>query len=94
MFPQPWSPTKSFPHPLSNMGFKKKWSRRNHSSFVYVDGLMWVGLGAIINDFRMSMNLNPMGHTDYPGNSLLNAWKVPISHMYSPAFVPKCRGIY
>ena len=30
MFPQPWFPTKMFPHPLSNMVLSSKWSNKNY----------------------------------------------------------------
>ena len=52
MFPQPWSPTKSFPHPLSNMSFETPWSNSNYFSYKLVDEFMWLGLGSIINEFR------------------------------------------
>jgi hypothetical protein len=52
MFPQPWSPTKSFPHPLSGMGFDSDWSIKNRLSFRVVDKFMWVGLRYMINEFR------------------------------------------
>ena len=92
MFPQPWSPTKSFPHPLSNRGFGSKWSKKNYLSYVMVDTLMWVGLGGMINQFRQTLDLGKSHGSDIPGDSLLHAWKVPISHMYSPSFVAKCKG--
>jgi sterol 3beta-glucosyltransferase len=52
MSPQPWYPTKCFPHPLSNMGFASNWSLKNRLSYRVVDEFMWLGLGSIINDFR------------------------------------------
>eukprot|EP01038_Epipyxis_sp_PR26KG_P006179 gene6179-8510_t len=89
MFPQPWSPTKCFPHPLSNMGFQSNWSLKNFYSYKVVDEMMWMGLGWIINRFRVSMNLQPI-HIGERGDAILNRNKVPISHMWSPSFVPKC----
>ncbi len=56
MFPQPWSPTKCFPHPLSNMGFDSQWSSQNYYSYVLLDEVMWLGLGSIINNFRKQVN--------------------------------------
>lgn len=52
MFPQPWSPTKCFPHPLSNLKLKSKWSMKNYMSYKMVDEFMWIGLGSMINKFR------------------------------------------
>ena len=33
MFPQPWVPTKSFPHPLSCLSFRNSWCKENHLSY-------------------------------------------------------------
>lgn len=91
MFPQPWSPTKTFPHPLSNMGFASSWSLKNYYSYKVVDEFMWLGLGSIINNFRKThLKLRPI-RTGEHGDALLNDNKVPISHMWSPSFVPKCK---
>ena len=57
MFPQPWSPTKCFPHPLSNMGFDSQWSNQNYYSYLLVDEFMWLGLGSIINTFRKQVGI-------------------------------------
>ena len=37
MFPQPWCPTKAFPHPLSNELMTRGWSHRNRISYRVVD---------------------------------------------------------
>lgn len=58
MFPQPWSPTKCFPHPLSNMGFDTQWSNQNYYSYLLVDEFMWLGLGSIVNNFRKQVSLD------------------------------------
>ena len=55
MFPQPWSPTKCFPHPLSNLSLDSDWSSKNYYSFLMVDEFMWLGLGGMINKFRKNM---------------------------------------
>ena len=90
MFPQPWSPTKSFPHPLSGLSLDSKWSRRNYISYKMVDDFTWLGLGSMINKFRKNvLNLKPL-RSGEAASSLLNDNKVPISHMWSPSFVPKC----
>lgn len=91
MFPQPWSPTMEFPHPLSNMGFASDWSRTNYYSFAMVDEFMWLGLGSIVNGFRSNiLKISPLRFIQHP-ESILNSWEVPISHMWSPSFVPKCK---
>eukprot|EP01041_Mallomonas_annulata_P008073 gene8073-16566_t len=90
MFPQPWSPTKCFPHPLSNLGHDNPWCLRNYYSYKLVDEIFWIGIGSIINEFRRHILGIPPIRTGEHGDSLLNDNKVPISHMWSPSFVPKC----
>ena len=91
MFPQPWSPTKAFPHPLSNLNFDSTWSSKNYYSYLMVDEVMWLGLGSIMNSFRRAVLRLPPIRFGERGESILNLWKVPISHMWSPSFVPRCR---
>ena len=91
MFPQPWSPTKCYPHPLSNLGHDSFWSSKNYYSYLMVDEFMWLGLGSMINSFRRTMLRLPPIRFGEHGESLLNIWKVPISHMWSPGFVPACK---
>ena len=57
MFTQPWYPTKSFPHPLSNMSMQRTWSKRSRFSYLMVDEMMWIGLGYMINEFRSKVFL-------------------------------------
>jgi sterol 3beta-glucosyltransferase len=33
MFPQPWSPTKAFPHPLSCLSYSRGWCTENYLSY-------------------------------------------------------------
>lgn len=89
MFPQPWSPTMAFPHPLSNFSMTSPDTSQNYYSFKMVDEFMWIGLGGMTNEFRKSMGLKEIC-TGQGGDALLNDNKVPISHMWSPFFVPKC----
>mmetsp|Transcript_25497 Transcript_25497/g.37624 ORF Transcript_25497/g.37624 Transcript_25497/m.37624 type:complete len:901 (+) Transcript_25497:79-2781(+) len=90
MFPQPWYPTKAFPHPLSNLGFENKWSLKNRLSYRIVNEFFWIGLGSIINEFRRKVLLLPVIRSGEGGESLLVDLDVPISHMWSPSFVPRC----
>lgn len=90
MFPQPWYPTKCFPHPLANMAFDNKWSIKNKMSYDIVDEFMWIGLRSMINDFRTDvLQLQPY-RIGEGGESALENNEVPISHMWSPSFVPRC----
>ena len=90
MFPQPWSPTKCFPHPLSTPHFENNWCNSNFMSYLMLDEFMWLGLGSMINSFRKEVLHLPLIRTGERGRSLLNDNSVPISHMWSPTFVPKC----
>ena len=48
----------SFPHPLSNLDFKRSWGVRNYLSYKVLDELMWIGLGSMINEFRNEVRNN------------------------------------
>ncbi len=51
---------------------------------------MWMGLGGMINDFRTDvLKLQPFRFGE-GGESVLEDNDVPISHMWSPSFVPRC----
>ena len=90
MFPQPWHSTKCFPHPLSNMSLEDRWSLKNKLSYYVVDEFMWIGLRSMINDFRKEvLKLEPF-RIGEGGESILENNEVPISHMWSPSFVPRC----
>lgn len=43
MFPQPWSPTKAFPHPLSGLPYHGRWCKENYYSYIVVDKFLWLG---------------------------------------------------
>jgi hypothetical protein len=51
-FPQPWTPTKAFPHVLSSMDFSKSWTWDNYLSYYFVDEFMWLGTMGFVNKFR------------------------------------------
>jgi UDP:flavonoid glycosyltransferase YjiC (YdhE family) len=36
MFPQPWTPTKAFPHPLSCLSYARGWCPENYLSYQVV----------------------------------------------------------
>jgi len=91
MFPQPWYPTMAFPHPLSNLSLDSQWSSKNYYSYKMVEDLFWLGLGGIINDFRTQvLDLSSIRHAE-GASSLLKDNRIPISHMWSPSFVPKAQ---
>lgn len=90
MFPQPWYPTKEFPHPLSTVRPTLKWSIANRLTYKAFDEFMWAGLKSVVNEFRRQvLKLSPI-RTGEGGDSLLTSKDVPISHMWSRSFVPSC----
>ncbi len=60
MFPQPWVPTKAFPHPLSMLPYSgSRWSTANYLSYSLVEKLFWLSLEKEINTFRYTVLSNP-----------------------------------
>ncbi|KAF2091156.1 glycosyltransferase family 1 protein [Saccharata proteae CBS 121410] len=89
MFTMPWSPTQSFPHPLTNIqSSNADPSITNYMSYALVDMLTWQGLGDIINRFRThTLNLEPISAMSAPG--MLARLRVPYTYCWSPALIPK-----
>ncbi|CAG8279064.1 unnamed protein product [Penicillium salamii] len=88
MFTMPWSSTKAFPHPLANMDPSSMDPRTaNWVTYGVVEWLTWQGLGDVINQWRISIDLEPIPAT--VGPSLPEALKVPHTYCWSPALVPK-----
>ena len=54
MFPQPWSPTRDFPHPMSGLSNdeEERLGPRNFRSYMLVDEAMWLGNAPLINGWR------------------------------------------
>eukprot|EP00595_Chromulina_sp_UTEXLB2642_P003086 CAMPEP_0196763528 /NCGR_PEP_ID=MMETSP1095-20130614/4257_1 /TAXON_ID=96789 ORGANISM="Chromulina nebulosa, Strain UTEXLB2642" /NCGR_SAMPLE_ID=MMETSP1095 /ASSEMBLY_ACC=CAM_ASM_000446 /LENGTH=1269 /DNA_ID=CAMNT_0042116921 /DNA_START=178 /DNA_END=3987 /DNA_ORIENTATION=- len=89
MFPQPWLPTKAFPHPLSCMSYKHQWSTENYLSYQMVDQMLWLSMKGSINICREQvMGIPPIGPGD-GGWNIVNYHKVPFVKMWSPLLVPK-----
>ena len=68
MFPQPWIPTKAFPHPLSCLSYhqSKHWSFENKLSYHVVDAMVWMSLQSAINNFRTKrLGLAPLPRNPY-----------------------------
>jgi hypothetical protein len=49
MFPQPWIPTKAFPHPLSGLNYQQTWCAENFLSYQMVDRMLWLSFESSIN---------------------------------------------
>ncbi|KAF3675883.1 Sterol 3-beta-glucosyltransferase UGT80A2, partial [Capsicum annuum] len=82
-FTMPWTPTSEFPHPLSRV----KQSVGYRLSYQVVDGLIWLGIRDVINDFRKKkLKLRPV---TYLSNSNSYHPDVPYGYIWSPHLVPK-----
>ncbi|KAF7553273.1 hypothetical protein G7Z17_g3740 [Cylindrodendrum hubeiense] len=91
MFTMPWSSTKSFPHPLANLTKSKTSSvsegTTNFVSYSMVEWMTWQGLGDIVNDWRKTLDLEPVPLSEGPG--LLETLRIPFTYCWSPALIPK-----
>ena len=88
-FTFPYTPTKSFPHPLATI--KKSNVDPGYSNFMsypLVEMMVWQGLGDLVNDFRVkTLCLDSVSTLWAPG--ALYRMNVPISYLWSPSLVPK-----
>lgn len=89
VFTMPWSPTKSFPHPLASMSYGNADARvANYLSFIMMELLTWQGLGDLINKFRtQTLHLDPI--SPMWGFQLLSRLNVPYSYLWSQSLIPK-----
>ncbi|KAL4887571.1 hypothetical protein BJY04DRAFT_225521 [Aspergillus karnatakaensis] len=88
MFTMPWSSTRAFPHPLANLKYSDTEAKMaNYLSYGIVEWLTWQGLGDIINDWRVSIDLERIPATEGP--SLAETLKVPFTYCWSPSLMPK-----
>lgn len=86
MFPQPWLPTKAFPHPLSCLSYRHRWSADNRLSYQLVDAMIWMTLQVPINLFRAKK----LGLPPLPKHRKTAVTRdVPFVKMWSPELVPK-----
>ncbi|KAI9100370.1 hypothetical protein DFS34DRAFT_680115 [Phlyctochytrium arcticum] len=87
-FTMPWTPTGSFPHPLTNIDHSKAVrTALNYASYVTTEYLTWTGLGDLVNDFRKSLGLESM--TAQQGASAISDLEVPYTYCWSPSLIPK-----
>ncbi|KFA74440.1 hypothetical protein S40288_08917 [Stachybotrys chartarum IBT 40288] len=93
MFTMPWTSTAAFPHPLVNIKFSQGSSTEpltaNYLSYAVVEVLTWQGLGDVINEWRESIDLEPIAFSEGP--RLAETLKIPFTYCWSPALVPKPR---
>lgn len=88
-FTFPYTPTRSFPHPLANI---KKSNvdpgYTNFMSYPLVEMMVWQGLGDLVNDLRVkTLGLDPVSTLWAPGS--LYRMNVPFAYLWSPSLVPK-----
>ncbi|KAH8892922.1 UDP-Glycosyltransferase/glycogen phosphorylase [Thozetella sp. PMI_491] len=89
VFTMPWSPTRSFHHPLASMQYKDaEPSVANYMSFVMMELLTWQGLGDVINKFRVrTLKLDPI--SPLWGHQLLPRLRVPYTYLWPESLIPK-----
>ena len=82
MFTMPWSPTRSFPHPLANVQSSNADDvLTSFMTYTLVEMMTWQGLGDIINRFREKvLDLLPLSLIWAPG--LLNRQKIPYTYCW------------
>ncbi|CAJ1948042.1 unnamed protein product [Sphenostylis stenocarpa] len=85
-FTMPWTPTSEFPHPLSRV----KQPIGYRLSYQIVDGLIWLGIRDLINEFwKKRLKLKPV---TYLSGSYTHPFDVPHGYIWSPHLVPKPKG--
>ncbi|CEM26909.1 unnamed protein product [Vitrella brassicaformis CCMP3155] len=87
-FTMPWSPTESFPHPLTHHDRATN-EFENWLSYTLVNELTWLGMRDLINNFRKrTLGLDTIHRTE-EAPSLLDHLKVPHAYCWSPSLIPK-----
>jgi hypothetical protein len=82
MFTMPWSPTQSFPHPLTTIHHSSaEPSMTNLISYALVDMMTWQGLGDIVNRFRTKiLDLEPVSLMWAPG--MISRLRIPFTYCW------------
>ncbi|CAK7209609.1 hypothetical protein SBRCBS47491_000501 [Sporothrix bragantina] len=97
MFTMPWTPTRSFPHPLANLkvpATSPMYALASQLSFMLVECLTWQGLGDLINRFRSSRlglgSLSPLQVVaPFQPGGLMGRLRVPTTYCWAPALLAK-----
>ncbi len=89
MFPQPWSPTRAFPHPLACLSYSAPPSLRNKLSYSIMDRIMWAPMADAVNCFRRDTLRVPPIRVGEHAATLVADMRVPMSYMWSPSLCPK-----
>lgn len=88
-FTFPYTPTRSFPHPLASIRKSNvDPGYTNFMSYPLVEMMVWQGLGDLVNDLRVkTLGLDPVSTLWAPG--ALYRMNVPFAYLWSPSLVPK-----
>lgn len=85
----PWTRTTEFPSPFA-ASMSRKNGRLNWLSFGAVDRLIWLGLGDLINAWRVdALRLKPIWTISTAGHRLLHDNQVPFLYCWSEQLMPK-----
>ena len=88
-FPMPWTRTTEFPSPFA-ASMSRKNGRLNWLSFGAVDRLIWLGLGDLINAWRVdALRLSPIWTMSAKGHRVLHDNQVPFLYCWSEELMPK-----
>ena len=91
MFPQPWSPTREFPHPMSRLPYDGRPSFQNQLSYTAMDIILWAPIAHEVNCFRRDILRIPMLRVGEAAATVVSDLKVPMSFMWSPSLCPKAK---
>lgn len=88
-FTFPYTPTRSFPHPLASVRKSNvDPGYTNFMSYPLVEMMVWQGLGDLVNDLRVkTLGLDPVSTLWAPG--ALYRMNVPFAYLWSPSLVSK-----
>lgn len=92
MFTMPWTCTRAFPHPLTNLKMAEDSDLRvaNYLSYKVVDWMTWQCMGDIVNRWRRrTLDLEEVPY--FEGPSLVENLNIPHTYCWSPALVPRPR---
>ncbi|CAK7235465.1 hypothetical protein SCUCBS95973_009279 [Sporothrix curviconia] len=97
MFTMPWTPTRSFPHPLANLKVpttSPMYGLASQLSFMLVECLTWQGLGDLINRFRSRrLGLGPLSPLQvvapFQPGGLMGRLRIPTTYCWAPALLAK-----
>ena len=83
----PWTPTRAFPHPFTQVPPGSHDPVRNWLSYEIMDLLMWVGVADLVNKFRQqTLGLPPV---ELGAATLLADREVPWTYLFPDSLIPK-----